>query len=143
MKIADSPERALEDWLRREGIKLLPAVNWVERGRLGDGNRLPRYHVIWGTAREPVRCLLEALHRENSAGKLTLLHQHRITALDHEAGKVCSAVAINEASGSEVRLTFPAVVLATGDINGSHRECRADWPVARPQPARFFHYYPL
>ncbi|MDX1757941.1 MAG: FAD-binding protein, partial [Marinobacter sp.] len=31
------------DWLRNEGIRFLPAVNWVERGRFGDGNRVPRY----------------------------------------------------------------------------------------------------
>src|SRR5690606_33920881 len=83
MKIPDTPEIALRDWLRfgevdpddhwsnawaryyversrqevydwllGEGLKFLPAVNWVERGRFGDGNALPRYHVIWGTARE-------------------------------------------------------------------------------------------
>ncbi|MEQ9546206.1 MAG: FAD-binding protein [Marinobacter sp.] len=167
MKIADSPEVALGDWLsfgeldpndkcalqwaryyvehsrsevydwlRNEGIRFLPAVNWVERGRFGDGNSVPRYHVIWGTARELVRCLLEALHRENSADKLTLLHQHRITGLDCAAGKVCGAVAIDETSGDEIRLTASAVVLATGGINGSHKECRANWPSDRPQPAR-------
>ena len=135
MRIADTPEIALADWLRfgdlaagdelplqwaryyvehsrsevydwlsNEGIKFLPAVNWVERGRFGDGNRLPRYHVVWGTARELVRCLMAALYRENIAGKLTLLHQHRVTALDHEAGKVSGALAINEATGEDVRL---------------------------------------
>lgn len=123
------------DWLSDEGIKFLPAVNWVERGRFGDGNRVPRYHVIWGTARELVRCLLEALHRENSTGKLTILHQHRIVALDHEGGKVCGALAINEANSVEVRLVASAVVLATGGINGSHEECRANWPGNRALPA--------
>src|SRR5690554_6665698 len=34
------------DWLMNESIKFLPAVNWVERGRFGDGNSVPRYHVI-------------------------------------------------------------------------------------------------
>src|SRR5690606_3985903 len=43
--------REVHDWLRNEGIKFMPAVNWVERGMHGDGNSLPRYHVVWGTSR--------------------------------------------------------------------------------------------
>src|SRR3546814_5574131 len=27
----------VHDWLKTEGIKFMPAVNWVERGRFGDG----------------------------------------------------------------------------------------------------------
>lgn len=167
MKIPDSPELALQDWLSfgelapedewplrwaryyvehsrtqvydwldNEGLKFLPAVNWVERGRHGDGNRLPRYHVIWGTARELIRCLIGALRGADSGGRLTLLHQHRITGLETAGGKVCGALAIDEASGEEVRLNAPAVVMATGGLNGGHRECRRNWPADRPQPAQ-------
>ncbi len=123
------------DWLRNEGLTFMPAVNWVERGRLGDGNSVPRYHIVWGTSRELTRCMIEALHRANSDGRLTLLHRHRVTGLDHQAGKVCGAVAINDATGEEVRLSAPAVVLAMGGINGGHEQCRANWPADRPQPA--------
>lgn len=122
------------DWLRNEGLKFMPAVNWVERGRLGDGNSVPRYHIVWGTSRELTRRMIEALHSAGSDGRLTLLHRHRITALDHHGGKVCGAVAINEATGDEVRLSAPAVVLAMGGINGGHEQCRANWPADRPQP---------
>jgi predicted oxidoreductase len=166
MKIPDSPEVALRDWLRfgelpaddgyaqawarhyveqsrpqvydwltGEGIKFMPAVNWVERGLNGDGNSLPRYHVVWGTARELVRCMVAALHRANTNGGLTLLHRHRVTELDHQAGQVAGAVAINEATGAEVRLQAPVVVLATGGINGGHAQTRANWPAGRPMPA--------
>ncbi|WP_312131239.1 FAD-dependent oxidoreductase, partial [Diaphorobacter nitroreducens] len=86
MKIPDTPERALADWLRfgelgpddhwphawarhyvehsraqvhdwllQEGVKFMPAVNWVERGLQGEGNSLPRYHIVWGTSRELTR----------------------------------------------------------------------------------------
>ncbi|MGE5332903.1 MAG: FAD-dependent oxidoreductase, partial [Nitrospirota bacterium] len=86
MKIPDTPERALADWLRfgeldpadtypqqwaryyvehsrgevydwllQEGVKFMPAVNWVERGMHGDGNSVPRYHIVWGTSRELTR----------------------------------------------------------------------------------------
>jgi predicted oxidoreductase len=43
------------DWLIQEGVKFMPAVNWVERGMQGDGNSLPRYHIVWGTSRELTR----------------------------------------------------------------------------------------
>ena len=123
------------DWLKNEGIKFMPAVNWVERGLNGDGNSLPRYHVVWGTSRELVRCLVAALHRANHDGRLTLLHGHRVTGLEHTAGKVSGASAINEQSGETVDCRAPVVVLAMGGINGSHAECRANWPQDRPRPA--------
>lgn len=122
------------DWLRKEGIKFLPAVNWVERGRFGDGNRVPRYHVVWGTSYELVRTLIAALHRENKNGQLTLLHQHRVTELDHQAGQVSGALAVDETTGQAIRLSASAVVMATGGINGSHQECHKNWPEDRPQP---------
>lgn len=124
------------DWLKGEGIKFMPAVNWVERGLQGDGNSLPRYHVVWGTSRELVRCIVVALHRANNDGRLTLLHRHRITGLDYAAGKICGALAINEETGADVRFSAPVVVIATGGINGSHDECRANWPKHRALPAR-------
>jgi len=92
MKIPDTPERALADWLRfaelgegdvlprqwaehyvqhsrsevhdwllSAGVKFMPAVNWVERGMNGDGNSVPRYHIVWGTSRELTRRMIAAL----------------------------------------------------------------------------------
>ena len=165
-KIADTPERALGDWLRfgeldrddrwslawaehyversrpdvydwliDHGLKFMPAVNWVERGRFGDGNSVPRYHIVWGTARELARRMIEQLHQAGEGGRLTLLHGHRVDQLDHENGRVSGALAIDEANGREVRLQAPVVVLATGGINGSHAQCRTNWPTDRAQPA--------
>lgn len=165
MKIPDTPERALADWLRfgelnpgdhwpqqwaryyvehsrtqvhdwlvQEGVKFMPAVNWVERGLNGDGNSLPRYHIVWGTSRELTRRMIAAL-RAAGEGRLTLLHRHRVTALDPQAGQPTGAVAVNEATGEEVRLQAPVVVLAMGGINGGHDEARANWPQDRPRPA--------
>lgn len=122
------------DWLRAEGLRFLPAVNWVERGMQGDGNSVPRYHIVWGTARELVRCMIAALKRADRDGRLMLFHRHRITGLDHAAGQVCGAQAVKEKTGEEVRFRAPVVVLAMGGINGSHEECRANWPTGRPRP---------
>lgn len=124
----------VHDWLKGEGLKFMPAVNWVERGRFGDGNSLPRYHVVWGTSREMIRRLIAALHAA-AGNRLTLLHNHRITGLDHSAGRIHGAVATNEITGAEVRFQAQTVVLAMGGINGSEAECRSNWPQHRPQPA--------
>ena len=165
MKIPDTPEKALRDWLRfgeledadeppqqwaryyvehsrsevydwllGEGVKFMPAVNWVERGLHGNGNSLPRYHIVWGTSRELIRCLVSALYQATTDARLTVLHGHRITALEHQSGQLAGAVAVNETNGAEVRLQAPVVVLAMGGINGSHLETRANWPKDRPIP---------
>lgn len=165
MKIADTPERALADWLRfgelapddrwsqawakyyveqsraqvhdwlvHEGIKFMPAVNWVERGLNGDGNSLPRYHVVWGTSRFMTLRLIEQLRAAGSGGRLTLLHRHRVTQLDRAGGRIAGAVALDEASGAQVHLQAPTVVLAMGGINGGHDETRRNWPADRPMP---------
>ena len=166
MKIPDSPQRALADWLRfgeldrndrwslawaeryversradvhdwlvAEGLKFMPAVNWVERGRFGDGNTLPRYHLLWGTARELVRRVLAGLEAADSNARIEIIHRHRVIALEHSAGQISAAVAVNEDSGEETTFKASQVVLAMGGINGSHAQCRANWPADLPQPA--------
>jgi predicted oxidoreductase len=171
MKISDSPELALGDWLRfgeldptdhwsrawaehyvahsrvgvydwlkTEGIGFMPAVNWVERGRFGDGNSVPRYHIVWGTARELIHRLGGALHsagdRRGGASPLTLLHRHRVTELVQHNGRISGAWAINEDSGERIELQADQVVLAMGGVNGSHAQCRKHWPAHRPQPTQ-------
>lgn len=125
----------VHDWLQGEGIRFLPAVNWVERGRQGEGNSVARYHIVWGTARQLVLCLNDALLRADSGGRLRILHRHRVTALVQRGGRVCGALAIDESSGTEVELGADSVVLAMGGINGSHAACRAHWPAQRPMPS--------
>ncbi|MDE1886394.1 MAG: FAD-dependent oxidoreductase [Xanthomonadaceae bacterium] len=166
MKIADTPEVALRDWIRfgeldaddvwplrwaryyvehsraqvhdwllREGIRFMPAVNWVERGLYGDGNSLPRYHIVWGTARELVRQMIAAMREAGSGGRLTVLHRHRVTQLESGAGRIVGVVTVDEATGAEKHLHASVVVLAMGGINGSHEQVRANWPKDRPLPA--------
>lgn len=125
----------VHDWLLGEGIRFMPAVNWVERGLYGDGNSLPRYHIVWGTSHELARRMIAALREAGSAGRLSVLHRHRVTQLDRGAGKICGAVAVDELTGTETRLDAPVVVLAMGGINGSHEQVRANWPKDRPLPA--------
>lgn len=123
------------DWVSDHGLKFMPAVNWVERGMHGDGNTLPRYHVVWGTSQLLTRRMIEVLHKANTGGRLTLLSRHRITSLDEQNGRVTGAVGINETTGQEMHFSASAVVLAMGGINGSHEEVRANWIKTRPIPA--------
>lgn len=166
MKIKDSPEIALRDWLRfgelgeddvlprkwasyyvehcrvqvydwlvDSGVSFMPAVNWVERGMQGNGNTLPRYHVVWGTSHRLTRRMIELLHQTNTAKRLRLLHQHEVLSLESTNGKVVGARALDHASGRTVQLAAPVVVLAMGGINGSLEETRANWPKERPMPS--------
>jgi len=123
------------DWLLHEGVKFLPAVNWVERGRWGEGNSVPRYHVIWGTSRDMTQRLISALRLAGADGRLTLLHRHRVTALEYSNGRLDGVLAVDETCGADVRIHAPVVVLAMGGNNGSHAQVRANWPKDRPMPA--------
>lgn len=122
------------DFIRALGLRFLPAVNWVERGRFGDGNTLPRYHVLWGTSLALTQRLIEELQRAGAGGRLTVLHRHRVGSIERSAGRVAGAIAIDEASGAEIRIDAPCVVVATGGLNGSHAEVRRNWLADRPCP---------
>ena len=166
MRIPDTPERALQDWVRfgelsdsdvwprrwaqyyvensrtevydwlkQEGVRFLPAVNWVERGLYGEGNTLPRYHVVWGTSQTLTRCLIAAMQRAGADGRLTLLHEHCVQSLESSGGRVVAALAQEVASGRILRLQAPTIVLAMGGINGSQEQVQAHWPQERPKPA--------
>ena len=124
----------VHDWLLAEGLTFMPAVNWVERGRHGDGNSVPRYHIVWGTSRHMTERLIAVMRAAGAGGRLTLLHRHRVTGLDGQAGQIHGVTAIDEATGADVRMQAPVVVLAMGGINGSHSEARANWPADRPCP---------
>lgn len=165
MKIPDTPEIALRDWLRfgeldeadhwplqwaryyvehsrsdvydwllTHGVTFMPAVNWVERGLQGDGNALPRYHIVWGTSQRLTRVMIDAMRTADNGGRLTVLHRHRVVSLDRTGGAVSGVVAINEETGAEILIAAPLTVLAMGGINGSHEEARANWVKGRPLP---------
>ena len=130
---AEHSRAQVHDWLLREGVRFMPAVNWVERGLHGDGNSLPRYHIVWGTSRELTRRMIAAL-RAADGGRLTVLHRLRVTQVDRSAGRIDGAVAIDELTGADTRLQASVVVLAMGGINGSHEQVRANWPQGRAMP---------
>ncbi|MGE4368023.1 FAD-dependent oxidoreductase, partial [Thermomonas sp.] len=127
----------VHDWLRAHGIGFMPAVNWVERGRTGEGNSVPRYHIVWGTALALTQRMIAALREAGSGGRLVLLHRHRVLALEQAGGRMAGVRAMDEASGAPVQVAAAAVVIASGGLNGDPAELRRNWPPDRPLPAHF------
>ena len=126
------------DWVIDHGLKFMPAVNWVERGMQGNGNTVPRYHVLWGTSQYLTQRMIAALYQAGSGaggGRLTVLHKHEVVALETQGGAVCGAAAVDHADGTQLRFLAEAVVLAVGGINGSLEQARANWPADRAVPA--------
>ena len=103
---------------------------------------MPRYHVVWGTSLELTKVMIAALHKANTDNRLTLLHQHSISELITQdasnisavTGAVIGAIGKNDITGEEVQFQAQDVVLATGGINGSHKEVRTNWPKDRAMP---------
>ncbi|MBK6295342.1 MAG: FAD-dependent oxidoreductase [Rhodoferax sp.] len=123
------------DWVVGHGLKFMPAVNWVERGLQGNGNSLPRYHIVWGTSQWLTRRMIETLHQANTGNRLRLLSNHEIVGIESHDGVVTGANGINHDTGQSVLFAAQAVVLAMGGMNGSHEQARANWPPTRPLPA--------
>ncbi len=89
------------DWLKSLGLKFMPAVNWVERGSSIKGNSVPRYHILWGAGRELTETLIARLVEHPNRERLTVLHRHRVTALELSGGAVRGCRGVNETSGAD------------------------------------------
>jgi predicted oxidoreductase len=120
------------DWVRSLGLKFMPAVNFVERGERIRGNSVPRYHVLWGTGRELVQVLIGKLHQHPHADRLTLLHEHRATALSVSEGAVSGCSGTSPAG--DFLVEAGNTVIATGGINGSVEKVREHWLPDWPAP---------
>jgi hypothetical protein len=161
MKVPDSPQILLEDWLRfgeilpennwqnawaKEyaeknhqdvylwlkslGLRFMPAVNWVERGLNGEGNSMPRYHVLWGTGWQLIETIISKLTPFLEAGKLTIIHQHKVqTPIINEQHQAIEQVLIeNEITKQQSIINCTQLVIACGGINGSVHNVIKHWP---------------
>ncbi|SEL52879.1 hypothetical protein SAMN05216214_113113 [Atopomonas hussainii] len=117
--------RDIYDWLKQQGIRFVPAVQWVERGNYGDGNSLPRYHIAWGCGRGIAQRLLAALRTHRNANRLTCLPEHAVEHLDSSAGRItgCRGKGPNGAFAAHAEHTL----VCTGGINGSFSEVAKHW----------------
>ncbi|MFG3256993.1 FAD-binding dehydrogenase [Streptomyces sp. NPDC048172] len=131
-------------WLRAQGLKIFPVVNWAERGGYdaqGHGNSVPRFHVTWGTGPGIVEPFERRVRAGVARGRVELRFRHRVTGLDRTGGAldtvtgevlVPSDVARGESSSREVQGSFElraqAVIVTSGGIGGNHDLVRAHWP---------------
>lgn len=122
------------EWLKSLGLKFMPVVNWVERGSNVKGNSVPRYHILWGVGRELVENLIARLAAHSQRDRLTLLHRHRVTALEVSHGAVTGCQGLDETNGQAFSVQADCTVVATGGVNGAVEQVRRHWPETWPPP---------
>jgi len=124
--VNDSAEKVYQ-WLIEQGLKFLPAVNWVERGLYHRGNSLPRYHILWGTGYRLVERFLELLKLHKNHNKLTYHFNQNVDGLISQNGRIVGCQATDEKSGQECEFYASNIVVATGGITGCLDKVRENW----------------
>jgi hypothetical protein len=110
-------------WLRRQGVRFFPVVNWAERGVDGDGNSVPRFHLTWGTGRGLVEAVLKAIDAHPRRAALRARFETTVAELLVEDGR---AAGVRLEGGDELRAG--AVVIASGGVGGNLDIVRREWP---------------
>jgi len=134
----------MRSWIKEQGISLIPAVQWAERGGYQGqqhGNSVPRFHITWGTGPGVVTPILKRVMAHVHAGRVVLRFRHRVTGLIVDNGTVVgaagevlehSSAARGEASSRTVEADFTvnaqAVIVASGGIGGNLDLVRRHWP---------------
>ena len=116
------------EWLRAKGVSFLPSVMWPERGFFGQGNSLPRYHIVWGTGYGCTRRLIEQLRNHRNRSKLELRFNHRVTNIERTGGKIAGASGEISDSGETFTARSDTVVIASGGLGGDLKRVKELWP---------------
>jgi predicted oxidoreductase len=115
----------VREWLVRHGLRIFPAVQWAERARDGRGNRVPRFHLLWGCGTALAETVLGALNAF-AGDRLRTRCEHRVDDLMTESGRV---VGVRGTSGGrEFEARADHVVIAAGGRSGNLAKVRASWP---------------
>ncbi|HLI32693.1 MAG TPA: FAD-dependent oxidoreductase [Solirubrobacteraceae bacterium] len=123
-------ERCLPDvrsWLIERGLRFLPIANWAERSREGRGNRVPRFHLLWGCGPALVGSMLREL-APYEGSRLQIRCEHRVDQLIIESGRVLGVRGSGPSGEFEARAE--RVVIAAGGWTGDLEKVRARWPRA-------------
>ncbi|HET9979741.1 MAG TPA: FAD-binding dehydrogenase [Ktedonobacterales bacterium] len=139
-------------WLRAQGMRFFPVVNWAERGgygATGPGNSVPRFHLTWGTGPGVLEPFVRRVRSAEQRGLVTLKFRHRVNALtvtggvvDGVAGDILepSDVERGRPSSRAVVGTFTlraqAVIVTAGGIGGNHDLVRQSWPARLGNPPK-------
>ena len=118
-------ERSYQDvyqYVKKLGVKFLPAVNWVERGLYAGGNSVPRYHVMWGTSLDLVKKMLLAI----APYKHKNIHFNfscKVNRLLTENNQVIGCQDMKEQ-----QFFATNTIIATGGFTGNLAKVKANWP---------------
>jgi len=118
-------ERSYEDiylYVKKLGVKFLPAVNWVERGLYAGGNSVPRYHVIWGTSLELVNKMLAAITPFKSKN-IHFVFSCKVSQLLTKNGVVIGCQDIDNK-----KYFADNVIVASGGFTGNLKKVKENWP---------------
>src|SRR3984893_10505302 len=140
-------------WLRGQGIRLFPVVQWAERGGYlanGHGNSVPRFHVTWGTGPGVIEPFVRRVREGERQGLVRLRFRHRVTALSMSGGVVDGVEGeVLEPSTAQrgmpssrtvvgaFHLKAQAIIVTSGGIGANHDLVRRNWPQwLGPTPTR-------
>lgn len=112
-------------WLLARGLRFFPLPAWAERHRHGRGNRVPRFHLLWGCGAGLVARML-ALLAPHEGERLTIACGHRVEELISQGGRVVGVR--GQAAGQPFEAYAERVVVSGGGINGNLALVRQHWP---------------
>jgi len=115
------------NWLKPKGVRFFPIPHWVERGEFGEGNSIPRYHIIWGTGLHLMSTLINELKNHPKAAKLTCLFDHRVESLVLQNLAIAGVQGCHEKTGQAFEIEAPIVLVASGGINGDINRVKLEW----------------
>lgn len=127
-------ERVYRYLLDELGLSFLPAVNWVERGLFGEGNSLPRYHILWGTGWHLIETLIAKITPFKQRQQLVIYHQHKMLNVCLKNNEVAGGEIINEQNSEIFIIQAKQTVIACGGINGSTERVKQNWPKTWGKP---------
>ncbi len=115
-------------WLRKQGVRFLPVVNWVERvSDNNPGNSVPRFHIVWGSGKGLSDTLAQRLLTHRNRSKLKILYRHKVTGITSSNGVITGLQGINESNGNHFSVTADNTIIASGGICGSIEKVKANW----------------
>lgn len=127
-------ERCLADVrepLLKLGLSFFPLPAWAERAYRGRGNRVPRFHLLWGCGAGLVERLLERL-KPFEGGRFRIACGHHVQGLLSEAGRVVGFH--GTADGGPFEARGAQNVVCGGGFNGNLERVRERWPGAWGKP---------
>jgi hypothetical protein len=121
------------DWLKKRGVRFFPVVHWVERGKTPRGNRVPRFHMVWGTGFQLIQKILGAIERHPNRKYLKTYFQRTVTAIKRDGQYTVTT--LSELDGREETLKAKHLVVASGGYASNLAKVRELWDPSLSAPA--------